>query len=244
MKLSSHGDINEITDDAISGLIDELFIDMDADLSQPETPPTCIPSIASRFSFVQQLGRGASCRVLQASDKTTSQQYALKEMAKSDPANMNLFWTEHHLLKLLSSSKSGGHPNIIGYHGSFSTKQHYAISTTYCSGGTMLERIIKTSNFSEAQCTVFIKNVLHGLQYMHSLNVVHRDIKCQNLVFDRPGDDGIVKIIDFGNSEIIDDPQQRDAKFCGTLHYLPPELLSSKPRTKGMLFKGITLLLN
>ncbi len=64
------------------------------------------------------------------------------------------------------------------------------------------------------------------------------DGQCENLVFDRLGKEGTVKIIDFGNSEIITNEQESDRLIIGSLHYLPPELLSSKRRTKGMLFKG------
>lgn len=57
-------------------------------------------------------------------------------------------------------------------------------------------------------------------------------------MFDRPGKEGIVKIIDFGNSELIENEDDIDSSVIGTLHYLPPELLSSRPRTKRTLYKG------
>merc|ERR1712228_533181 len=120
-------------------------------------------------------------------------------MGIQHPINRLLFASEWNILCALS-----GHNNIISSHCAYITKNCYYISTSYCSGGTMLDRIINQGHFSEAQCAEFIKNVLNGIQYMHSLNIAHRDIKCQNLVFDKQGKNGIVKIIDFGNSEIID----------------------------------------
>ena len=49
-----------------------------------------------------------------------------------------------------------------------------------------------------------------------------------------------MKIIDFGNSEIIDNPKGIDTIFVGSLHYLPPEILSNKTRIKADLYKGIS----
>ena len=60
---------------------------------------------------------------------------------------------------------------------------------------------------------------------MHKLHIVHRDLKCKNIVFDRPGKNGILKIIDFGESEYIQDDNAKDDKFCGSLHYLSPGLM-------------------
>ena len=53
-----------------------------------------------------------------------------------------------------------GHPNILSYHSSYIDKNCYYLSTAYCSGGTMLDRIIKQGHFNEKQCSEFIKNVL------------------------------------------------------------------------------------
>ena len=85
------------------------------------------------------------------------------------------------------------------------------------------KKVLKTHFFSEKQCSEYIKTILSAVQYMHSKNIVHRDLKCNNIVFDRPGDDAILKIIDFGNSELITNPDAIDPYMIGSLHYLPPE---------------------
>ena len=199
-----------------------------------------VHKISQKFTYIKQLGCGASCRVLLVNEnKSPSNKYALKEMQISDQLNRLLFATEYKILQLLD-----GHKNIISYHSSWIDKNCYYLSTAYCSGGTMLDRIIKQGHFNEAECSEFIKNVLHGIQYMHKMNIVHRDIKCENLIFDKEGSNGNVKIIDFGNSEIIKNPKQIDKILIGSLHYLPPEMLSSKIRIKEMLYKGICSLIN
>lgn len=131
-----------------------------------------VESISTIFSFRKQLGLGASCRVLLVEERSTKQKYALKQLPKSELMNRSYFYTEYRILSLLSD-----HKNIISFHSSFIDDSSYYLATRYCSGGTMLDRIIDQGHFSESQCAEFIKNVLFGLHHMHSHHVVHRDIK-------------------------------------------------------------------
>eukprot|EP00485_Elphidium_margaritaceum_P019926 CAMPEP_0202728722 /NCGR_PEP_ID=MMETSP1385-20130828/185768_1 /ASSEMBLY_ACC=CAM_ASM_000861 /TAXON_ID=933848 /ORGANISM="Elphidium margaritaceum" /LENGTH=539 /DNA_ID=CAMNT_0049394973 /DNA_START=1257 /DNA_END=2876 /DNA_ORIENTATION=- len=193
-----------------------------------------ITKISQLFTFKKQLGCGASCCVLlvEAKDKSETL-HALKEMQKRDAVNRRLFAQEYKVLNILKE-----HPNIVSFHSCYIDKCCYYIATQYCSGGTMLDRILRQKYFNEQQCSEFMKNVLFGIEHIHQHHIVHRDIKCQNLIFDKTGKDGVVKIIDFGNSELITNPNGIDNALIGSLHYLPPELLQSEPRTKRSLYKG------
>ena len=74
---------------------------------------------------------------------------------------------------------------------------------------------------------------------MHNNDIVHRDLKCKNIVFDRPGKKGVLKIIDFGLSEHIKpwNADKEDTKFNGTIPYMAAEIMGK--RNKGDLFKSI-----
>eukprot|EP00485_Elphidium_margaritaceum_P016065 CAMPEP_0202728460 /NCGR_PEP_ID=MMETSP1385-20130828/185637_1 /ASSEMBLY_ACC=CAM_ASM_000861 /TAXON_ID=933848 /ORGANISM="Elphidium margaritaceum" /LENGTH=623 /DNA_ID=CAMNT_0049394709 /DNA_START=25 /DNA_END=1897 /DNA_ORIENTATION=- len=183
----------------------------------------------------EKLGCGASCRVLLVKAQGKAEvQYALKELQKKDTLNRLLFAQEYKVLNALK-----GHPNIISFHSCYIDKSCYYLATQFCSGGTMLDRILRQKYFNEQQCSEFMKNVLFGIEHMHQHHIVHRDIKCENLIFDKTGKDGVVKIIDFGNSELITNANAIDNALIGSLHYLPPELLqTAKPRTKASLYKG------
>ena len=61
----------------------------------------------------------------------------------------------------------------------------------------------------------------------YRLGIAHRDLKCQNIVFDRPGKEGVLQIIDFGASEILEDHKEYN-DLVGTIHYLPPESCSTR----------------
>eukprot|EP01084_Bolivina_argentea_P235353 396053_1 len=191
--------------DDISAMVREIASEIDDEYKQPKCSHISLSfvpkqnhvnDISEIFKYQKLLGSGASCSVSLVTDKH-SKQYALKQMPISK-LNRLLFTTEYKIL-----NKLNGYKNILSYHSCFIDKKCYYLSTEYHSGGTMLERILEKGSFCESECAEFIKNVLLGLQHMHNNNIVHRDIKCENLIFDKKGKDGIVKIIDFGNSETI-----------------------------------------
>lgn len=79
----------------------------------------------------------------------------------------------------------------------------------------------KVQKFSENEAKFYFAELLLGLQHLHDLDIVYRDIKPENILIDI---DGHVKIADFGLSKII--PQrQRSHSFCGSPEYMCPEIL-------------------
>jgi serine/threonine protein kinase len=105
-------------------------------------------------------------------------------------------------------------------------------------GGTLKDLIIERYNDSkdylllEEECAIIIKGILEGLNYLHSLNIIHRDIKpgklkdnSENIMLSRKGNLNSIKICDFGLATNLDDS---DSKRCGTLIYMAPELVQKQ----------------
>ena len=86
------------------------------------------------------------------------------------------------------------------------------------------EKLIDTSNpgfLTEKVIKKAVLEVAEGLQYMHGLGILHRDIKPQNILIDS---NGVAKIVDFGVSKVLDDPENDTVKATeGTYHFMPPE---------------------
>lgn len=87
----------------------------------------------------------------------------------------------------------------------------------------MFKELQKVSKFSDKQSAKYIKSIADALLYLHSKHVIHRDIKPENLLLGLKGD---VKIADFGWS--VHAPSFRRKTLCGTLDYLPPEMVEGK----------------
>ena len=93
------------------------------------------------------------------------------------------------------------------------------IATPFCTGGTMLDKIIRMKSFSERKASEYVRIILSAVGYMHDLDIVHRDLKCQNLLFDTEGRKGVLQLIDFGESKhICESSTYREC--VGTPHYV------------------------
>eukprot|EP01083_Nonionella_stella_P052899 140191_1 len=194
---------------------------MDIDNAKP------ISSVHRLYAYQKQIGRGACGKVFLVQSKTTHRQFAMKQMPKSDPQNRHSFTHELQILKTLN------HSHIIRLNDAYISQNHYYLTTEYCCGGTLSERVIKMKRFSERQAARVIKQTLEAVNYMHSKHIVHRDLKPSNIVLDRFDN---VKLIDFGESELITDGTVSDRLIIGSLYSLPPETL--QPRLKSDLFPG------
>lgn len=90
-----------------------------------------------------------------------------------------------------------------------------------CTGGEIFFHLNKHRLFKEEIARFYFSEILIGLDYLHSKNVVYRDIKPENILIDI---DGHIRIADFGLSKIIP-KRQRSYSFCGSPEYMSPEML-------------------
>mmetsp|Transcript_17241 Transcript_17241/g.15135 ORF Transcript_17241/g.15135 Transcript_17241/m.15135 type:complete len:81 (-) Transcript_17241:1043-1285(-) len=77
----------------------------------------------------------------------------------------------------------------------------------YCSGGELLERIVKSGHLAESEVAQIMQKAFSAVKHIHNLGVVHRDLKPENFLFVSKEEDAELKLIDFGLSKFIgDDP--------------------------------------
>jgi serine/threonine protein kinase len=115
------------------------------------------------------------------------------------------------------------HENIIRYYGIKREENNLLIFLEYVPGGSIRQLIKKFGNLSEKLVKKFTKQILCGLNYLHERNIVHGDIKCDNILVDTHSR---VKLADFGSSrEIKEDQPIKLVPLVGTPNFMAPEIV-------------------
>ncbi|OMJ73906.1 hypothetical protein SteCoe_27286 [Stentor coeruleus] len=188
--------------------------------STTENTDNLMISNLSDYISLSFIGAGAFSEVLKCQHRPSNGVRALKITPKhllvSSQVDSQAFLKEVSILKKLKHSK------IVNFFESFEDKRHYYIVTELCEGDTLYNRLRRAGKFSEKIVLEIMQQVLEGVSYIHSQNVVHRDIKLENILFVSP-DRFDLKIADFGNSSTFSHIKKPQG-LCGTLHYLAPEV--------------------
>lgn len=93
------------------------------------------------------------------------------------------------------------------------------IVTDLCTGGELFERIVKRGAFNEADAAEIMRQVLSAISYCHAHKIMHRDIKPENLLYESPDEGSLLKVIDFGGSQIFKKNEMFD-RVMGTVIFL------------------------
>lgn len=117
--------------------------------------------------------------------------------------------------------KNLSHPNILRLYGYFYDDTRIYLILEYAARGTLFNYLQKQKKLENAVAAKYLYQLTDALDYCHGLGVIHRDIKPENLLITVRDD---LKIGDFGWS--VYTPDSRRQTVCGTLDYLPPEMIS------------------
>eukprot|EP00899_Mesostigma_viride_P012053 jgi/Mesvir1/20849/Mv07940-RA.1 len=174
----------------------------------------------SDFDIGRPLGKGKFGNVYMAREKKSKFVVALKVLFKSQ---LQQACVEHQLRREVEIQSHLRHPNILRLYGYFYDETRVYLILEFASHGELYKQLQKVKVFSEARAATYISCLAKALQYCHEKNVIHRDIKPENLLLGAKGD---LKIADFGWS--VHTPNSRRQTLCGTLDYLPPEMVEGK----------------
>mgnify|MGYP000029206358 FL=1 len=96
------------------------------------------------------------------------------------------------------------HPNVVKLFEAYQDKKRYYIITEMITGGELFDQITKRPYFSERDAAHIMKQVFSAIAYCHANNIVHRDLKPENLLLEGEGSNALIKVIDFGTSQVFD----------------------------------------
>jgi len=172
------------------------------------------------FDIGKPLGRGKFGSVYLAREKSFKYICALKVLYKSQLSKAGV---EHQLRREIEIQSHLRHPNILRLYGYFYDSNRVYLILEFAAGGELYKQLQKEETFTEEKTSKYIRQLAGALAYCHKKHVIHRDIKPENLLL---GVNGELKIADFGWS--VHAPTNRRQTLCGTLDYLPPEMIEGK----------------
>ncbi|XP_075763114.1 aurora kinase C isoform X2 [Pelodiscus sinensis] len=172
------------------------------------------------FEIGRPLGKGKFGNVYLARERDSKFIVALKVLFKSQ---MEKEGVEHQLRREIEIQAHLQHPNILRLYNYFHDKKRVYLILEYAPRGELYKELQKCRQFDEQKTATFMEELADALIYCHAKKVIHRDIKPENLLMGLKGE---LKIADFGWS--VHAPSLRRRTMCGTLDYLPPEMIEGK----------------
>ncbi|EHK24655.1 serine/threonine protein kinase, AGC family [Trichoderma virens Gv29-8] len=170
------------------------------------------------FEIGRPLGKGKFGRVYLARERTSGFICALKVLHKSELQAGG--GVEKQVRREIEIQSNLRHPNILQLYGHFHDSKRVFLILEFAGKGELYKHLRKETKFPEWKAAQYVAQMASALQYLHRKHVIHRDIKPENILV---GIHGEIKISDFGWS--VHAPNNRRKTLCGTLDYLPPEMI-------------------
>ncbi|CEP13652.1 hypothetical protein [Parasitella parasitica] len=171
------------------------------------------------YKKIKRVGQGASGSVYVAVSLATNTKIAIKQMDLAHQPRKDLIVTEILVMK------ESQHPNIVNYLDSFLVKNNDLwVIMEYMEGGALTD-IIDNNTMTEQQIATVCHETTAGLLHLHSQNILHRDIKSDNILLNAQGQ---VKISDFGFCAKLTDQRNKRATMVGTPYWMAPEVVKQK----------------
>ncbi|KAF0919307.1 hypothetical protein E2562_029159 [Oryza meyeriana var. granulata] len=188
------------------------------------------------FELGKIYGVGSYSKVVRAKKKDTGNVYALKIMDKK-------FITKENKISYVKMERivldQLDHPGVIRLFFTFQDTYSLYMALESCEGGELFDQIVRKGRLPEDEARFYAAEIVDILEYLHSVGLIHRDVKPENLLLTS---DGHIKIADFGSVKPTKDTlikvlpnstNERACTFVGTAAYVPPEVLNSAPATFG-----------
>ena len=173
------------------------------------------------FEYISIIGKGGFGKVWKVYQKKNRTYYAMKEMSKAKIIDSHSELSVKAERDLLSKIF---HPFIINMQYAFQDRDNLYLILDLLTGGDLRFHLCLRQTFTEEQSKFIICCILLALEYVHSNNIIHRDVKPENLVFDKKG---YLKLTDFGIAKQYKKNVDNSNENSGTPGYMAPEVLSN-----------------
>ncbi|OMJ83722.1 hypothetical protein SteCoe_15264 [Stentor coeruleus] len=179
--------------------------------------------IASRFyTRGKELGKGGFAKVYEVTNNETKEIYAAKVVQKS---SLTKGRTRQKLMTEIKIHRSVHNKGIVNFEHFFEDSENIYILLEICNNGNLNEKLKRRRRLTELEAQCYLMQLYSIIRYLHSLKIVHRDIKLSNLLINESME---LKLGDFGLATKIEFEGERKRTMCGTPNYIAPEILDSR----------------
>ncbi|KAM7412608.1 hypothetical protein PAMA_020133 [Pampus argenteus] len=172
------------------------------------------------YRLLKTIGKGNFAKVKLARHILTGREVAIKIIDKTqlNPTSLQKLFREVRIMKTLN------HPNIVQLFEVIQTDKTLYLIMEYASGGEVFDYLVAHGRMKEKEARAKFRQIVSAVHYCHQKNIVHRDLKAENLLLDANSN---IKIADFGFSNEFTAGSKLDT-FCGSPPYAAPELFQGK----------------
>lgn len=188
------------------------------------------------FEILTLLGKGAFGKVMLVRYKKDRQVFAMKTVEKAQIIDSN---EVDHILSEKKVLSQINNPFLVNMHYTFQTPTHLVFILDYCAGGELFNYLQKHENgLPENDVRFYAAQIILALEHMHSTGIIYRDIKPENILFEK---DGYLRMTDFGLAKRTD--KNTTSTFCGTPEYLAPEVVEGLDYDENVDWWGLGILI-
>jgi serine/threonine protein kinase len=167
-----------------------------------------ITSWLDEYERVKVLGIGGQGTVYELVHRTTGKRLAMKEMEISSDKQMQLAISEALFLKSIVENVS--HPNIMRIEKVFQVGSKFYLAFPLCTGGELYEAVASRGHFTEHDAGLIIHDLVSALHALHTHDILHLDIKPENILFESKDPHSRIVLTDFGLSKLFSEEEMKN----------------------------------